>query len=679
MSAQQLLAQDLLNTVGPGRIGLIGASAEFVAELRLSGCAIEPLDIAVLNQSAHEPAENQQKFDTIVLCDDAIGTASRNIELALSAMQRLTRRFVVLLAGAYRNQLSLLGAAGSAHAWGSAAVACGLRRSPVGLRVADYAPSNEAALLEMTVFETIDDTVLADWPLQRLLADRDLHMDMTREVGPRADAHTVRYSLAAQWVRAGDTVLDCACGLGYGSAILAARSRGARFIGVDIDPGSIEHARANFGHYGVEYHAADATRLDFIPDASVDLIVSFETIEHVPDYLSLIDEFARVLKPDGRIIASVPNLWVDETGEDPNPHHFHAFDWDKFAAAFEGRFLIEKRYRQETPSGFKLIHAPRNLQEVPLGMAIDDTEWWVLVASADPRQAKSSAYAHPAFARASATGAHVADFGAWYDNPWIYRSLVQMGERVSDPAQLRALALDTLTNARPESADFGAAATVLVYSVLDHPERFDYANDLLELARAYAAVETDNPHVARWQISLNYALGLLCLSIGERAEAAAWFDRVLNADALRFSPLLATKTVAAGFWRAIMALVDGDTQRAQACLRGALNAARHALTSDDKEAIGDPEAPLSFGFSELAEVADMASQCANALNHLDLFARAPGQFWSLVDVRRFGLSTWAQHLERENRALTQTLNQMHALLLAQHLAQPRRIDTARAA
>jgi len=46
-------------------------------------------------------------------------------------------------------------------------------------------------------------------------------MDMTREVGPRADAHTVRYSLAAQWVRAGDTVLDCACGLGYGSAILA--------------------------------------------------------------------------------------------------------------------------------------------------------------------------------------------------------------------------------------------------------------------------------------------------------------------------------------------------------------------------------------------------------------------------------------------------------------------------
>lgn len=655
MQTGALLTRELLGIVGPGRVGLLGADRELARELRMTGCTVTEID---------PDLRSDARLDTVVLGAIALANHAHDPHALFRRLQQAQVRYVALAPAAQRGELAQLGGPATHQHWGVAAVREGFRRSVAGFRVADYGAANDPVLPALIVFERIDAALLARFPMQLLLQDRDLHMDMTREIGPRADAHLVRYALAAQWVRAGDTVLDCACGLGYGTGLMAAQSKGARFIGVDIDAASAQYAAANFGKYGAEYHAADATRLEFLADASVDIIVSFETIEHVTDYVALMDEFARVLKPDGRIIASVPNLWVDETGRDPNPHHFHAFDWDKFAAAFGDRFLIERRYRQEAPSGFKLIHAQRNLQEVPLGAAIDDTEWWIVVASADPRRPSNVAYTHPDFAAAARAGARVADFGAYYDNPWLYRTMVQMGERLTDAAQLRALTLDVLGSARSDSADFGAAATVLCYGLLASDDRFEFSNDLFSIADEYGQAVTDNPHVRRWQISLGYAAALLALSVDDGARARRYFDEVALADAMAFSPLLATKTVAAGYWRALLALVDGDTDAARDCLRHAIAGARRALHADDLDAIGNPDDPLAFGFSELAEVADMASQCALALKHLDLFRQAPGKFWARIDVRRFGLSNWAQHVERENRQLMAWLGQMQAALVA---------------
>ncbi|MGC5341134.1 class I SAM-dependent methyltransferase, partial [Escherichia coli] len=67
-------------------------------------------------------------------------------------------------------------------------------------------------------------------------------------------------------------------------------------------------------------------------DQSVDVFVSFETLEHVPDPERIISEVKRVLKPGGTFIGSVPNLWCDETGNDPSPFHFIVFDLPKLVS-----------------------------------------------------------------------------------------------------------------------------------------------------------------------------------------------------------------------------------------------------------------------------------------------------------------------------------------------------------
>jgi hypothetical protein len=238
--------------------------------------------------------------------------------------------------------------------------------------------------------------------------------------------------------------------------------------------------------------------------------------------------------------------------------------------------------------------------------------------------------------------------------------MVQMGERIADEAGLADLCLRVLQSMPLDSADVGAAITVLGYHILAS-KRFDQVDDWRNVAEGYLACSSENPHVRRWQVSIAFAAALLSRDLGLREQARADFDRIAGMDPLAFSPLLMTKLIAARFWSGLMRLVDGDADGARSCFLAGVEAARTALHAPDVNAIGKPDRPLSFGFQELAEVADMGAQCATAANLLESYRRSPGQYWSKVDTRRFGLASWAKYLEQENQALR---NHLTALVTA---------------
>src|SRR6266704_1151086 len=89
--------------------------------------------------------------------------------------------------------------------------------------------------------------------------------------------HVHRYAFACRFV-AGKRVLDIACGEGYGSAALQ-KAGAAQVIAVDISDSACAHARAK---YGVDARPGAAERIP-LPDGSADVVVTFETIEHVPN------------------------------------------------------------------------------------------------------------------------------------------------------------------------------------------------------------------------------------------------------------------------------------------------------------------------------------------------------------------------------------------------------------
>lgn len=119
-----------------------------------------------------------------------------------------------------------------------------------------------------------------------------------------------------------------------------------------------EHLAALGGHGEVQFQ--DVTALTFA-DASMDAVVSLDVLEHVPDYRAAVSEFARVLRPDGVLVATFPftdqgqtlvRARLDAEGEvehlmEPEYHGdplgdgvlcFYHFGWDILDAAKRAGF-----------------------------------------------------------------------------------------------------------------------------------------------------------------------------------------------------------------------------------------------------------------------------------------------------------------------------------------------------
>jgi len=164
--------------------------------------------------------------------------------------------------------------------------------------------------------------------------------------GEIAYEHWHRYAFARRFA-AGKRVLDAACGEGYGTALLGAVAASA--IGVDIDVATIDNARGTYGEGDrLRFVAAPCSDLP-LPSASVDVVVSFETIEHLdaaeqPDMLS---EFSRVLAPDGILVISSPNKSLYSDARDyVNPFHLQELYRDDLARLLCARFPAQHWYHQ---------------------------------------------------------------------------------------------------------------------------------------------------------------------------------------------------------------------------------------------------------------------------------------------------------------------------------------------
>lgn len=150
-------------------------------------------------------------------------------------------------------------------------------------------------------------------------------------------------------------VLDIACGKGVASSYL---KRDAKMvIGGDISKPNIRYTAAHYQKDGLYFLRLDAQQLPFA-NSSFDLIVSLETIEHLPQYEQFLTECHRVLKEDGVFICSTPNKAIVS----PNskvasvPYHFKEFYPWEYHRLFKQHFPEVTLYGQFFPSKVKKFY-----------------------------------------------------------------------------------------------------------------------------------------------------------------------------------------------------------------------------------------------------------------------------------------------------------------------------------
>lgn len=153
--------------------------------------------------------------------------------------------------------------------------------------------------------------------------------------GETTAEHLHRYAMTLDLVT-NMSVLDLACGEGYGSYLLSKNA--GSVTGIDIDNATIEKAGKKYIAPNLRFLTGSATSIP-LQENAFDIIVSFETIEHLTDHETMMKECKRVLKPGGLLIISTPNKKkYSGNSASQNPFHLKELSGDEFTALLQKHF-----------------------------------------------------------------------------------------------------------------------------------------------------------------------------------------------------------------------------------------------------------------------------------------------------------------------------------------------------
>lgn len=189
--------------------------------------------------------------------------------------------------------------------------------------------------------------------------------------GQIALEHIHRYNLAKH-LCVNKRVLDIASGEGYGSNKLAQVA--SHVIGVDISKEAVEHAtKAYAGRNNLVYHQGSCTDIP-VDNHSIDVVVSFETLEHIVEHETFMQAVKRVLAPGGILIISTPDHY--EYSVRPhyqNPFHVKELSLDEFRNLVRQYFMFCTMLKQKAERNQSIVTCEDSKAILPM--------YWIAIAS----------------------------------------------------------------------------------------------------------------------------------------------------------------------------------------------------------------------------------------------------------------------------------------------------------
>lgn len=143
--------------------------------------------------------------------------------------------------------------------------------------------------------------------------------------------HRFAYQYVQQFI-SDKNVIDIGCGTGYGCKLMSESAK--RVVGIDYDKSAIEYCQKKFGSSNIEFRHLNAASLDL--NEQFDVAVSFQVIEHIQNLSDFIERIKRIIKPDGIILLSTPNVKGKEDVK--NPFHCNEMDYDHFSVLLHQHF-----------------------------------------------------------------------------------------------------------------------------------------------------------------------------------------------------------------------------------------------------------------------------------------------------------------------------------------------------
>lgn len=169
--------------------------------------------------------------------------------------------------------------------------------------------------------------------------------------------HLHRYTFASNFIE-GKIVLDIASGEGYGSNLMSEK---ALFVyGVDIDKKTIANSSYKYLKQNLQFLIGSTSAIP-LDDESIDVVVSFETIEHHDKHEEMMVEIKRVLKPNGILIISTPDkLFYSDKRKFSNEFHIKELYKNEFIGLLSDSFKNIQLFSQQFSNDNSIILNDKN-------------------------------------------------------------------------------------------------------------------------------------------------------------------------------------------------------------------------------------------------------------------------------------------------------------------------------
>jgi SAM-dependent methyltransferase len=166
--------------------------------------------------------------------------------------------------------------------------------------------------------------------------------------------HVQRYEFFAR-ICAGKKVLDMACGTGYGSHLIA-NSGASSVTGVDISEEAVAFALKNYNLPNLAFRKMDYRDVPAL-NQQFEIVISFETIEHVQNPAHFISVAAEVLAPDGQLVVSTPSKQKYAGAGKVNPFHLSELYYEEFREIFQKHVKLDRAYHQTETAAYLRMRA----------------------------------------------------------------------------------------------------------------------------------------------------------------------------------------------------------------------------------------------------------------------------------------------------------------------------------
>ena len=136
----------------------------------------------------------------------------------------------------------------------------------------------------------------------------------------------MRYIYTLNYI-VGKDVLDIACGVGWGTYVMSKVA--SNVYGVDLSDTAINTAKKFYNQDNIKYYTNFLENCNIL-DSSIDIVTSFETLEHIDEPQLFLNEIFKVIKPNGILFISTPNGASFKKLRSQKPYNpFHVEEYEK--------------------------------------------------------------------------------------------------------------------------------------------------------------------------------------------------------------------------------------------------------------------------------------------------------------------------------------------------------------